>query len=207
MIEPGAFYGAVAGASAAIFGVGGGVLATRIVALAERAHSLKLEAGDFLNRSIQRQESLQAGWAEKSRRDALADLHGLASGLRKAVLLPLCSALVLTLAALVPLMGWIDDSLTYRSALLASFGIAVLLWIRILDRLIRDVAKFTKTEAELRAQRRKEMTASGEPFTVSGDPKAMAKAANELVERFGLKKTRAVRKWIKSIGRDHHPRV
>jgi hypothetical protein len=201
MIESGAFFGAVAGSSAAIFGVGGAVMATRLVALAERAHTLKIEAGDFLNRSINRDEGLQAKWAEKLRIEALADLNVVARNTRRAVRWPLLSAVVLVWLALLPLIGWFPDARWYRVGLLGLMSIAALVWIWELDKLAEAIFEFTRNYALMRDKRRKELTDAGEPFIISGDPAALGRAADMLSGLLPeeVRKKPRVRRWVKRM--------
>src|SRR5450755_3277114 len=117
-----AFYGALATASAALFGVGAGIVWSRLIALTERAGHLRVEYGDLLNQQVDPEAAgMQLEWALRLRRNELADLHILAGRVQHATLLPLIAAGLLVLGNTLPLAEVVDDAPWYRIFLFLLF--------------------------------------------------------------------------------------
>jgi hypothetical protein len=165
-----AFYGALAGSAAALFGISAAFLASRLVAVGERVATLNRERGDLLN-DLQPPSGLMRDWQIRSRRHELADLHPLAGQLRQAIGWSVGAAVVLVTMSLAPLADiGVPDARWYRLLLLVAFVVAVVGWLRLLLRMSDDLLAVTRVEYELRRRQQKEATARGEPFIVSGDP-------------------------------------
>lgn len=192
MLEFAAFYGAIAGASAAIFGIGTAILAGRFVGLAERAVQLTLDHGDHVNARVGG-DDLQHRWAARLRRDALADLHDLGVELRPAVAWPLGSAVVLVGVALAALTGWVPDTAWTRALLMLGVLVAALVWVFLLWRMMGDVIAYTAPHAMQRERRWEKSREAGDDFLVSGDPEALRGAHERLVRTFAPEYAKSLR--------------
>jgi hypothetical protein len=178
------YYASVAGAAFSIFILGAGLVATRFSSLAERTAALKRERGDFLNMQVTSQNKLHATWSERGRTNELADLHLLVHDLRRAILVPLIAALGVAPAALLPLIGWPDDSTGYRLVLLLALMLVIVLWLRAILRIADAVSHATQADHDARQRQRDLM--KGESFFVSGDPRALVAALERTDAKHGV---------------------
>lgn len=181
-----AYYATVSATSFAVVVFGAALVGSRLVSLAERASTLDRERGDFVNQKVSSGSSPQAGWAERGRRNELADLHVLVRRLRAAVVTPVLIALATGVASLGPYLGWPNDSTLYRTVVLAGLLCATTLWIRMLLGLADDVLVFTRAAYGQRAKERREATEAGQSYLVSGDPAALVGAFERLEEVIGV---------------------
>jgi hypothetical protein len=201
-----AFYGALATATAALFGVGAGIVWSRIIAMNERAAHLRVEYGDLLNRQVDpTANKLQLAWAQRLRRDELADLHLLAGRVRTATLGPLVVAGLLIVGSAMPLAGiLIDDASWYRTLLLVGFLAAVIMWTGALASMSSALLAVTSPAHKERQREREQATAAGHPYLISGDESQLADDAvvEQLAEIFpDLRGLRRRRKGIWRIFR------
>lgn len=180
------YYATVSASSFALVVFGAALIGSRLVSLAERAAMLDRERGDFMNRKISTSSPLQAGWAERGRRNELADLHVLVRRVREVVAIPVLVALINGMASLSPFLGWPDDSSWYRRVVLGGLLVASGLWIRTTLSLASDVLVFTRPAHEERERERREATKAGESYLISGDPKALAVALERLEGLVGV---------------------
>lgn len=178
----GTYYATVSAASFAIVVFGAALVGSRLISFAERAASLDRERGDFINQQISASPSPQATWAERGRRNELADLHVLVRRLQKTVVPPVLVALVTGVGSLIPLIGWLKDSAWLRVAVLVGLLVGSWLWIRLLWQTAADVLVITRAAYEQRAKERSEATKAGKPYLISGDPNALVGA----FERLGI---------------------
>ena len=90
---------------------------------------LDRDRGDFINRKVSEGPSIETDWAERARRNELADLYVLVRRLRRSAIAPILIALLIGIASLGPFLGFPNDSTAYRIAVLAGLVIAAGLWI------------------------------------------------------------------------------
>jgi hypothetical protein len=202
--EHASFYEAMAGSSAALFGIGAGIIGSRLVALMERAAMLRAEQGDILNKAVSAGDNrMQSEWARRGKRDGLADLHALVRPVQAIVAWSMSSAVVLVLASLAPLGGLVDNTRALRLLLVLAFAVAASVWAIFLRRMARDLRAVTQPAHDERRRQRQEATARGEPFISSGDPDQLRANAERLEAMFPPSGARGhVRRWWSNRRRD-----
>jgi hypothetical protein len=205
------FYEALAGASAALYGIGGGLVGSRLVALMERAAILGVEYGDRLNQGVSAQDNqMRVEWARRLRRDSLADLHELVRPVRAVVAWSMSSAVVLVLASLAPLGGLIDNTRPLRLMLGLLFVVSALVWVVLILRMADQLRAVTQPAYDQRRRERTDATARGEPFIKSGDPDQLRATAEGLAAAFpphGIRGFLRRRWWKRKNARWRRPSV
>jgi len=172
-----AYYATMSTAAATVLGLGAALLASRAVALAERASNLGIERGDLINSTG---DEPARSWNIKHRTDSLASLHELVQQTRRTVAWQLVETAVIVALCAAPLAGLLDDTVWLRWVVAAGFLTATGLWIRAIHVLFGDVERATRVDYLDRERRRAAATAAGEPYIVSGDPKTLTNNLNRL---------------------------
>lgn len=194
-----AFYATVATASAAVFGVGGAILGSRVIGLSERAVQLELERGDYTN-VLDR--DITTEWAERARRDAIADIHDIVGKL-KGVLIALAVLLfVLLLVPALVLAGAIPDAPWLRGVLLVVLSGASGGWVLLLAAIIANLSRVTSGAAHARDRERKEKHAEGEhSYLLTGDRQDLQRDVGRVIPP-ELRRKWKTKRWLRKLGRD-----
>lgn len=204
--DPSAFYATVAASSATMFGIGTAILAGRFMALAERAVQLDIERGEYLN---DLSGDIAAGWGERQRRDAIADIHEVAVGLRPYVAVPLLLTVVLVVLSVIPLAGLVPDYALVRGILTVLLIAASVVWVLLLRRLLNALLHVSWAAWYERQRERDERRSKGEGFLFSGHPDDLAENIEKSIKTFAptFAASRKGKRYLKRMRRSEPPKA
>ena len=181
-MDAGAFYGSLAGASAALYGIPVAFYASRLGSLTERAAGIRREIGDLLNEQGSNGVTTERDWKVRARNDEIADIYDIARDVQRSSTGLLVGSLTLVVGSLVPFLALQLEHLWYAVVLMAAFVSLGAWWLAAFRKSASGLLRHTEVQAALRKQRRTEATASGKGFLISGDPEALKENQLALVE-------------------------
>ncbi len=175
-----AFYVTTAAAAAGMFGLGAGLLASRVIGLAERASSIARERVDV---STEVGTRFGDSWRDRHRLSELAAIHHLARRIRNLIAVSLSFTGTVVAVALLVVAGHLLDSSRLRVLLLISIVAASIVWVATLFALANRTARFTAPYVTER-RRRRENEGSG-VFSPHFDAEDLDTAIDRLVRPVG----------------------
>jgi hypothetical protein len=214
-MDAGTFYGALAASAAAIYGVGGGFFAARIVGLAERVALVRREQADLQNSLVSEPSaSTETGWRIRSRRNELADLYVLAGRIRSIASGLILSACLLVGVSCLALLEPAVDRAGVRIALLAGFVLSGAWWWFALWKSAESIRGVALPAFDERRKERDARKAEGLGYLFTGDPAQLHDPAlvDQLADTFpSLRDTRQRRRglgrWKRRLRRWKEPLV
>lgn len=146
------FYVTICAAAAGMFGLGAGLLGSRMISLAERASTLARERVDL---AFEIGETFGDSWRDRHRLSELAVINHLATQARRLTTASLAGTGAVILVSLLVVAGLVRDVAWLRLLLIAAIVVAGGVWVWILDDIAARVARFTTPYVVERARRRK----------------------------------------------------
>lgn len=148
-----AFYAIVSATAAGMFGLGAGLLATRVVSLAERASALTRERVDL---TFEVGEKFGDSWTDRHRLGELAAIHRLTRRIEQVVTWSFSFTGLVVLVTLLVVGGVVPDSTPLRWSLIVSLTVAATVWVVALRAQASRVVRFTARYGSERTRSREE---------------------------------------------------
>lgn len=148
-----AFYATVSAAAAGMFGLGAGLLSTRLGGLAERASTLRREQVDL---AFEIGEKFGDSWRDRHRLTELAAIHRLTTRIEQQVTWSFGFTGFVVVVTLLVFAGAVPDSLGLRWALIIALTGVAVGWVAALRGQAGRVARFTAASYSDRTRRREQ---------------------------------------------------